>query len=118
MYDYQDFSKKDKARLRELVGVGAQNEAGSFLKETFKRYQSIMEKEPEDMRVPYWEINDKFKSFSKHLKSRYDNYSHSNLPILMVRLFLDGHLTEKHFADFSEGGREKLDGIKKLYFEK
>jgi len=108
MYFYNDFTKKDKARLREIVSLSANKEAGFYLKEIFTAFQSTMEKEHEDMRVPFWEINNKFKSISKKMMRKYDGYSHQNIPIMIADSIINGYLTEEDIAHFSDEGKEKM----------
>ena len=111
-YVYQDFGKKDRKRLSDLVGFCANREAGKFLKENFSLYQSIVEKDHEDFRKPYWEIADKFKDFSKHLTKKYDGYSHRDIPMMIAKALLDGLINEEDIKDFSDEGKIKLKEMK------
>jgi len=114
-YDYQDFSKSDKKILVNLVEVSVQVEINQFLKNQFNSYQKIMETEYEDIRKPYWELNDSFKDFSKHLVRTYDGWSHRRLTSMVVNWWIDGILTEKDISRFSESGRSKLEEMKKQF---
>jgi len=114
-YDYQDFSKTDKKILVDLVSVAAKKEIGQFLNQQFSSYQKVMETEYEDIRKPYWQLNDKFKDFSKHLVRTYDGWSHRHLTNMIVNWWIDGILSDEDMARFSEQGMEKLLEMRKQY---
>ena len=108
MYEYQDFSKNDKKLLREFVDIGVNREIENFFKTKLPHIQSVMKKEYEDYRVPYWKLTEEFDDFSKYLRQKYDGYSHRNLPLMLASLLFEGHFTDKDIADFSDSGKAKL----------
>lgn len=108
IYVYQNFSKNDKKQFDPLLKKGIQNEIDQFLKKSLLKNQEIVLTKQEDIRKPYWELNDLFKNFSKHLTRTYDGYSHRDLPIMIVRLLVTGHLLESNLTVFSPEGRKKI----------
>ena len=109
MYDYQNFSKTDKKNFKPLLELAIQKEIANFAKETLPMHQALAERPHEDIRVPYWELANKIKDFSKHLTRTYDGYSHRNLPTIIAGSVAKGDLKMEDLADFSEAGKEKLE---------
>lgn len=109
-----DFNKRDKKILRELIGVCANREVEDFFKKGFLDYQSLINQQHEDFREPYWKIANQFRDFSKSLVSKYDNYSNSDLGWMVVAGWINGWLTEEDFKGISEEGFEKLKDLKKM----
>ncbi len=112
MYEYRDFSKSDRKQFQDLVSISVKNEISAFLKKMLPIHQSIVETTHEDIRKPYWELNDSFKNFSKHLTRQYDGYSHRDLPTKVTGFLLNGYLNEDDFAGFSEDGKPKLSEMR------
>ena len=86
-YVYQDFSKHDKKILQEQVELGTRREARLFLFDTLKVYMDTMAIDHDDYRQPYWELADRFKTFSKEFVARYDGYRHRVIPRLIAELW-------------------------------
>ena len=107
-YEYQDFSKSDKKLFQGLVSKAIKNEIRTFLEKTLPIHQTIVETKHDDISKPYWELNDSFKDFSKHLNRRYDDYSHRDLPNMITTFRIEGHLNDQDIAGFSEDGKAKL----------
>ena len=53
IYEYHDFSKADKAILREILSMGVQREIEAFLYESFPDHKILLEERFEDIREPY-----------------------------------------------------------------
>ena len=109
MYVYQDFSKTDKKKIQPLIELAVQREIANFAKESLPMHRDLSEKTYEDIRVPYWELFEKFKDFSKHLTRTYDGYSHRELPSKIAHAIVNGDLSMDDIADFSEEGKKKLE---------
>ena len=93
MYVYQDFSKGDKKKFEPLLGLTIRREITNFAKETFPMHRNLAEKNHEDIRIPYWELYEKFKDFSKHLTRTYDGYSHRELQTKISHAIVNGDLS-------------------------
>ncbi|MEL6941098.1 MAG: hypothetical protein AAFO82_00380 [Bacteroidota bacterium] len=117
LYTYQDFQKSDKKILREIIEVVVKRDIKRFLNETFPVYEKILDEEHEDIRKPYWKLEGKFRNFSKHLQREYDNFRHSDLPLLTINWWLEGLLTDEDIATFSENGQAKLQELKERLLE-
>lgn len=109
MYVYQNFSKADKKNFEPLLELAIRREIANFAKEALPMHQDLAKKSYEDIRVPYWELAEKFKDFSKHLTRTYDGYSHRTLPSMIAGFIVNGDLNMEDLADFSEAGKKKLE---------
>ncbi|MEM0995298.1 MAG: hypothetical protein AAF847_03950 [Bacteroidota bacterium] len=113
LYKYKSFSKADRKILVSLVEVSIKREIDTFLHRTLNYYQSMLKKEHEDIRKPYWKLEGKFSTFSKHLTEEYDGWTHTYLPSKIVLWWLDGHLKEEDIETFSLEGQDKLRQMRK-----
>lgn len=108
MYVYQDFSKADKKKLQPLLQLAVQREILNFSKEMLPMHKALVEKEHEDIRVPFWEMFKKFEDFRKHITRTYDGYSHRDIPLKIAAAIYNGDLKMQDIADFSTEGQQKL----------
>ncbi len=111
MYVYQDFSKADKKLFEPIINLIIQKKIANFAKETLPIHQALAEKDHLDIRVPYWELAEKIKDFSKYLRSTFDGYSHSRLPSMIASFIAAGELDMEDLSDFSEVGRKKMEEL-------
>ncbi len=108
MYDYQDFSKRDKKLFDPLLLVAINSKIRHHINTSLPDHLALAQSRAEDLRPAYWKLNDSFKEFSKHLVWTFDDFSHRNLPRMIIRFLIDGFIEESDLAEFSDAGKEKL----------
>ena len=108
IHQYQDFQKGDKRLLQALISTGVQREIEHFSKKMAVKFNEMANATHEDIRVPYWKLQEEFKTFNKHLTRTYDGYSHRDIPMILAGLVVKGILKDSDFADFSEQGKELM----------
>ena len=113
MAEYRDFSKADRKQFNPLIQLAVKRDVKKFITEHHEKYTDLVENDHEDIRVPYWELADKFQEFSKYLKKAYDGNSPKYLPIDIVNFLNQGILKESDLDNFSPEGKQKLLDLKK-----
>jgi len=95
--------------------LAVQREIEKFVLQNQSAYKDLAEKDHEDIRVPFWELNDKFRKFSKHLVKTYDGHTHTNLPQRIAGFLYQDILKESDLDKFSPEGKQKLMDMLKWY---
>lgn len=117
-YTYQQFHKNDRKQFQELISLSTNRDAEKFLKENLVVLQKTMETKQDDFRVPYWEMAEKLKTFSKHLKRKYDGNSHTKFPEVIAIEMANGFILDSDLNHFSENTKTKLGEMCKWYKER
>lgn len=109
IYEYHDFSKADKKLLREdTIAKCVQAEIRKHMHNTQSKYHEVLTEKHEDLRVPYWELQEKNKEFNKYLTRTYDNNSHAVIPRIIAEALLEGVISDKELEGYSEDGIGKI----------
>lgn len=109
IYKYNDFSKSDKKLLREgIIDKCVQGEIRKHIQDAQSKYQEVLTEKHEDLRVPYWELQEKNKEFNKYLTRTYDNYEHADIPQIIAAALLNEVISDKELVDYSEDGIRKI----------
>ena len=109
IYKYHDFSKADKKLLREdTIAKCVQGEIRKHMHDTQSKYHEVLTGQHDDLRVPYWELQEKNKEFNKYLTRTYDNNSHAVLPRIIAETLLEGVISDKELEGYSEDGIRKF----------
>ena len=109
IYQYHDFSKADKKLLREeTITKCVQAEIRKHMHDTQSKYHEVLTEQHEDLRVPYWELQEKNKEFNKYLTRTYDGYSHKDIPLIIANALLGGVISDKEIEGYSEDGIRKF----------
>ncbi|MGK0364454.1 MAG: hypothetical protein ACI85O_001511 [Saprospiraceae bacterium] len=112
LYKYHDFSKADKKLLRDdTLTKCVQAEIRKFMHDTQSKYHEVLTEKHEDLRVPYWELQEKTKAFNKHLTSTYDNHGHPEIPQIIALALLNNVISDKELEGYSEDGIAKIKEV-------
>src|SRR5215203_3120314 len=102
---YQEFSKKDKQLIRELMDLGLQREFEMGI----AAVEKIIDKwkvNKEDVRKTYHEIHDAITGHREHLAYRYDGLGGSKFVPLIGTLVADKVITQADLEPLSDKAQE------------